>query len=186
LRGPNLWSKHTSVEALVQCDTQDSIDVRISAPDFSNRLRHLFPSIYSIYNSSSESVYTFAHALEEATLSLQIEAGCPVTFSRTTATPKEGLYQVVVQYTVEQVGRLAIGYAQELLQAAMNNTDFSLAKAIANLREVDEDLRLGPSTASIVNAGLNRNIPFIRLTEGSLSSNSIEPLVSTASIIWTG
>jgi len=168
LRGPNLWSKHTSVEALVQCDTQHSIDVRISAPDFSNRLRHLFPSIYSIYNSTSESVYTFAHALEEATLSLQIEAGCPVTFSRTTATPKEGLYQVVVQYTVEQVGRLAIGYAQELLQAAMNNTDFSLAKAIANLREVDEDLRLGPSTASIVNAGLNRNIPFIRLTEGSL------------------
>jgi cyanophycin synthetase len=91
-----------------------------------------------------------------------------VTFSRTTATPKEGLYQVVVQYTVEQVGRLAIGYAQELLQAALNNTDFSLAKAIATLREVDEDLRLGPSTASIVNAGLNRNIPFIRLTEGSL------------------
>ena len=168
LRGPNLWSKHTSVEALVQCDTQHSIDLRISVPDFSKQLRHLFPSIYSIYNSTSESVYTFAHALEEATLSLQIEAGCPVTFSRTTATPKEGLYQVVVQYTVEQVGRLAIGYAQELLQAALNNTDFPLAKAIAQLREVDEDLRLGPSTASIVNAGLNRNIPYIRLTEGSL------------------
>ena len=168
LRGPNLWSKHTSVEALVQCDTQHNIDLRISVPDFSKRLRHLFPSIYSIYNSTSESVYTFAHALEEATLSLQIEAGCPVTFSRTTATPNEGLYQVVVQYTVEQVGRLAIGHAQELLQAALNNTDFPLANVIAQLREVDEDLRLGPSTASIVNAGLNRNIPHIRLTEGSL------------------
>ena len=168
LRGPNLWSKHTSVEALVQCDTQHNIDLRISVPDFSKRLRHLFPSIYSIYNSTSESVYTFAHALEEATLSLQIEAGCPVTFSRTTATPNEGLYQVVVQYTVEQVGRLAIGHAQELLQAALNNTDFPLANVIAQLREVDEDLRLGPSTASIVNAALNRNIPHIRLTEGSL------------------
>ena len=168
LRGPNLWSKHTSVEALVQCDTQHSIDLRISVPDFSKRLRHLFPSIYSIYSSTSETAYTFAHALEEATLSLQIEAGCPVTFSRTTATPNDGLYQVVVQYTVEQVGRLAIGFAQELLQAAFNNTDFPLAKVIAQLREVDEDLRLGPSTASIVNAGLNRNIPFIRLTEGSL------------------
>jgi len=168
LRGPNLWSKHTSVEALVQCDTQHNIDLRISVPDFSKRLRHLFPSIYSIYNSTSESVYTSAHALEEATLSLQIEAGCPVTFSRTTATPNEGLYQVVVEYTVEQVGRLAIGFAQELLQAALNNTDFPIAKVIAQLREVDEDLRLGPSTASIVNAGLNRNIPYIRLTEGSL------------------
>ena len=168
LRGPNLWSKHTSVQALVQCDTQHNIDLRISVPDFSKRLRHLFPSIYSIYNSTSESVYTFAHALEEATLSLQIEAGCPVTFSRTTATPNEGLYQVVVQYTVEQVGRLAIGHAQELLQAALNNTDFPLANVIAQLREVDEDLRLGPSTASIVNAALNRNIPHIRLTEGSL------------------
>ena len=168
LRGPNLWSKHTSIEALVQCDTQTNIDLRVSVPDFAQRLRHLFPSIYSIYNSSSESVYTFAHALEEATLSLQIEAGCPVTFSRTTATPKEGLYQVVVQYTVEQVGRLAIRYAQQLLQAALENTDFPLAQAVAELREVDEDLRLGPSTASIVNAGLARNIPHIRLTEGSL------------------
>jgi len=168
LRGPNLWSKHTSVEALVQCDTQHNIDLRISVPDFSKRLRHIFPSVYSIYNSSSESAYTFAHALEEVTLSLQIEAGCPVTFSRTTATPSEGLYQVVVQYTVEQVGRLAIGHAKELVLAALNNTDFPVAKVIAELREVDEDLRLGPSTASIVNAGLNRHIPFIRLTEGSL------------------
>ena len=67
LRGPNLWSKHTSVEALVQCDAQHPTDLRISAPDFSKQLRHLFPSVYSIYNSTSESVYTFAHALEEVT-----------------------------------------------------------------------------------------------------------------------
>ena len=26
LRGPNLWSKHTSIEALVQCDISSELD----------------------------------------------------------------------------------------------------------------------------------------------------------------
>jgi len=168
LRGPNLWSKHTSIEALVQCDLSRELDLRHSPNGFEQRLRHLFPSIYSIYTTATDTPYTLAHALEEATLSLQIEAGCPVSFSRTTGTPKSGLYQVVIEYTVEQVGRLAIRYAQQLCNAALEDSAFDLKQALAEIREMDEDLRLGPSTGSIVNAGVARNIPFIRLTEGSL------------------
>jgi cyanophycin synthetase len=168
LRGPNLWSKHTSIEALVQCDVSRDLDLRPSKKGFEQRLRHLFPSIYSIYTTATDTPYTLAHALEEATLSLQIEAGCPVSFSRTTSTPKTGLYQVVIEYTVEQVGRLAIRYAQQLCNAALEDATFDLKQALAEIRELDEDLRLGPSTGSIVNAGVARNIPFIRLTEGSL------------------
>jgi cyanophycin synthetase len=40
--------------------------------------------------------------------------------------------------------------------------------AIDQLRNLDEDIRLGPSTGSIVNAAIARGIPFRRLTEGSL------------------
>ena len=168
LRGPNLWSKHTSVEALVQCDLSQELDLRKSHNGFEQRLRHLFPSVHSNYAANTDTPYTLAHALEETTLSLQIEAGCPVSFSQTTSTPKTGLYQVVIQYTVEQVGRMALRYAQQLCMAALQDTTFDVKQAVAELRELDEDLRLGPSTASIVNAGVARNIPYIRLTEGSL------------------
>jgi cyanophycin synthetase len=39
---------------------------------------------------------------------------------------------------------------------------------VTRLRDVDEDLRLGPSTGSIVSAAIARGIPYRRLTEGSL------------------
>jgi cyanophycin synthetase len=55
-----------------------------------------------------------AHALEFAALGLQAQAGCPVTFSRTTATLEPGIYQVVVEYSEESVGRLAFELAEAL------------------------------------------------------------------------
>ena len=43
LRGPNLWSRHTSVEAIVSCD---QIECNITHLDgFESRLRESFPEI---------------------------------------------------------------------------------------------------------------------------------------------
>jgi cyanophycin synthetase len=39
---------------------------------------------------------------------------------------------------------------------------------MADLRELDEDERLGPSTGAIVEAAVARGIPYRRLTRGSL------------------
>jgi cyanophycin synthetase len=46
--------------------------------------------------------------LEVAALSLQAQAGCPVTFSRTQRPWSTGTFQVVVEYTEEAVGKLAM------------------------------------------------------------------------------
>ena len=109
-----------------------------------------------------------AHVLELVALGLQAQAGCPVTFSRTTATQESGVYQVVVQYTEESVGRLALELAQQLCSAAKQGKSFDLAAALAQLSGLDEDVRLGPSTGSIVDAAVARGIPYRRLTDGSL------------------
>jgi cyanophycin synthetase len=106
--------------------------------------------------------------LELAALGLQAQAGCPVTFSRTSATVEPGVYQVVFEYSEESVGRRAFKLAQQLCEAALHNTAFDLAAALHELRELDEDERLGPSTGSIVQAAVARGIPFRRLTHGSL------------------
>ncbi|MEY2659916.1 MAG: cyanophycin synthetase [Pseudomonadota bacterium] len=166
LRGPNLWTRHTAIEALVQCAPEHG-DIK-TLPDFETRLRHLFPGMGTLQATEHKAKISLAHALEAATLHLQTEAGCPVTFSRTTPTPDTGLYQVVVEYTEEPVGRLALKLAMQLIQAALANTDFDLDRALHELRELDEDIRLGPSTGSIVDAAVARGIPYRRLTEGSL------------------
>jgi cyanophycin synthetase len=66
------------------------------------------------------------------------------------------------------VGRLALELAHGLLQALSAHTPWDIPAAIARLQELDEDIRLGPSTGAIVQAAIARDIPFRRLTQGSL------------------
>jgi len=166
LRGPNLWSRHTAIEAIVTCPEAE----RSLAPNhpIEQRLRRIFPEVGPIEGSRPGQAPSMAHALEKVTLALQAQAGCPVTFSRTTATEESGVYQVVVQYSEEAVGRLALELAEQLCKAAMGSQGFDLENALAQLHELDEDVRLGPSTGSIVDAAVARGIPFRRLTDGSL------------------
>jgi cyanophycin synthetase len=166
LRGPNLWSRHTAIEAIVSCQP-DECQLGLRHP-VEQRLRQIFPEVGPIEPLRPGSPATMAHALEKVTLALQSQAGCPVTFSRTTATQETGVYQVVVHYTEEAVGRLALDLAHALCQAALTGHAFDLDNAINRLHELDEDVRLGPSTGSIVDAAMARGIPHRRLTDGSL------------------
>jgi cyanophycin synthetase len=164
LRGPNLWSRHTAIEAIVSC-SDDEIAIT-DRPGFETRLRKLFPAVGALRTGGTVSL---AHVLEAAALALQEEAGCPVSFSRTQTTVERGTYQVVVEYSEEAVGRLAFDLAQQLIEATLDpKASFDVDAGIARLRETDEDVRLGPSTGSIVQAAASRGIPFRRLTEGSL------------------
>ena len=166
LRGPNLWSQHTAIEAIVKCDPSEyTID---ELPGFEARLRALFPALGPLQPTGHSEAVALAHVLELAALGLQAQAGCPVSFSRTTETVEPGVFQVAVEYTEEAVGRLAMDLATALLAAARSDHAFELAEALRQLRELDEEVRLGPSTGAIVQAAVARNIPFRRLTDGSL------------------
>ena len=166
LRGPNLWSRHTAIEAIISCSESERVINNL--PGFEARLRDRFPEIALLQPTVSDDIVSMAHALEFATLGLQAQAGCPVTFSRTAQTLEPGVYQVVVEYSEEAVGRLAFELAQALCQAAGADQPFDLADALRRLRELDEEVRLGPSTGSIVYAAIARKIPYRRLTEGSM------------------
>ena len=166
LRGPNLWSRHTAIEAIVSCSDLERDIANIDG--FESHLRARFPEIGRLQLPGHTEAVTMAHILEAAALALQAQAGCPVAFSRTSATVEAGVYQVVFEYSEEAVGRLAFGQARALCVAALDNAPFDLAAALARLRELDEDVRLGPSTGAIVEAAQRRGIPYRRLTGGSL------------------
>ena len=166
LRGPNLWSRHTAIQAIVTCEGAECAIAQL--PGFEARLRDRFPDLGDLIPSDHLDTVSMAHALEFAALGLQAQAGCPVTFSRTTQTVEPGVYQVVVEYTEEDVGRLAFERAEQLCLAALNDTPFDLEGTLKELRDLDEDIRLGPSTGAIVSAAVARGIPYRRLTQGSL------------------
>ncbi|WP_454676349.1 cyanophycin synthetase [Achromobacter marplatensis] len=166
LRGPNLWSKNTAIEAIVSCaDAECSID---NLPEFEARLRARLPQIGLMRPEGHQGAVSIAHVLQIVALTMQAHAGCPVTFGRTSSTIEPGVFQVVVEYSEEEVGKLAMELAQALVRAALDDTPFDFADALKRLRELDEDVRLGPSTGAIVNAAVARNIPFRRLTQGSM------------------
>ncbi|TCS71173.1 cyanophycin synthetase [Sulfuritortus calidifontis] len=166
LRGPNLWSRHTAIEALVVCSPAErSIDAMVG---FEAALRARFPDIGALRPIGYEGEVSLAHALAFAALRLQSQAGCPVTFCQATETVEAGVYLVAVEYTEEAVGRLALDLAEVLCQAAVEDKPFDLTDAIARLHELDADIRLGPSTGAIVQAAVARGIPYRRLTQGSL------------------
>ncbi|MDQ8033853.1 cyanophycin synthetase [Bordetella genomosp. 1] len=166
LRGPNLWSRNTAIEAVASCaDDECSLALR---PELEARLRGRFPQLGLLQPEGHADAVSLAHVLQIIALQLQAYAGCPVTFGRTSPTIEPGVFQVVVEYSEEEVGRLAMTLARELIDAALADTPFDVPDALRRLRELDEDVRLGPSTGSIVNAATARNIPYHRLTQGSM------------------
>ena len=151
---------------MVRCNDSECSVSRL--PGFEARLRTRFPDIGPMRSVGQEGDISVAHALAYAALGLQAQAGCPVAFTRVTQTVERCVFQVVVEYTEEAVGRLALALAENLCDAAIHDTPFDLAEALARLSELDEDERLGPSTGSIVAAAAARGIPWRRLTKGSM------------------
>ncbi|MBV5344355.1 MAG: cyanophycin synthetase, partial [Rhodoferax sp.] len=89
LRGPNLWSRHTCIEAILTCTPEEC--ALPTGSQFEKQLRRIFPAVSALEGTRPGDPASMAHALEKITLGLQAQAGCPVTFSRTTATQEPGV-----------------------------------------------------------------------------------------------
>lgn len=165
LRGPNIWGKLTVIETTLELTLHE--DQPHSIPGFDLRLREYLPDI-ALLQLPDQQKTTLAHILAFVMLKLQGQAGCPVSFSRVVKIAETANWRVVVEYTEEAVGRLALEQSLALCQAAAEATPFDTHGAISRLHELYEDVRLGPSTNSIVQAAIRRKIPYRRLTDGSL------------------
>ena len=179
LRGPNMWTYHPVIEVWV--DIGDLEDYPSSLiPGFYERLVKALPSLVEHRCSYGETGGFLkrveegtwpAHIMEHLTLELQNLAGIPGGFGKARDGDRRGVYKVMVSAINEEVTLTALKYARDLyLALAQDNQD---GAALANdiiekLRDLGDDLLLGPSTACIVNAAEERGIPSIRLSEGNL------------------
>lgn len=176
LRGPNIWANFPVLEVWVDLEElKDTSSEMI--PGFNERLKGWLPSM--IEHRCSEGVRGgfferlrrgtwMGHILEHTTLELQSLAGNEVGFGRAREMSTEGLYKVAIEYLNEDVAMAALDTAFRLLQAAINDTAFDVAAEVEKLRGLVHQHCLGPSTASIVAAAKERDIPCIRMNNDSL------------------
>ena len=118
------------------------------------------------------------HVLEHVAIELQNMAGEEVTFGRTRSIEgRPGVYSVVYEYAQREEGIEAGELALKLLSSLLPE-ELSAVRAVPAAwswpEARDEFIRfaqkraLGPSTASLVRAAEERNIPWVRLNEQSL------------------
>jgi len=171
LNGPNIWTYRPVLEAVVDIgDLEDAPSNTI--PGFADRLAAWIPSLIE-HRCSYEERGGFlrrlqegtwpAHILEHVTLELQNLAGMPGGFGKARETPLRGVYKVIVRAWHEDVTRAALLAARELVLAAMDDRPYDVAATVEHLSDMVDSLCLGPSTACIVDAADDRDIPAIRL-----------------------
>ncbi len=179
LRGPNMWTYHPVIEVWVDIGDLEDYPSNL-IPGFYDRLVEALPSLVEHRCSIGETGGFLmrvkegtwpAHIMEHLTLELQNLAGIPGGFGKARDGDRRGVYKVMVSAINEEVTLTALKYARDLYLALVQDNKDCVAQVrtiIEELRDLGDDLLLGPSTACIVNAAEERGIPSIRLSEGNL------------------
>lgn len=146
-------------------------------PGFRQRIEAMFPSMFEHRCSEGtpggffyriERGTWMGHVIEHIALEIQTLAGMDTGFGRTRETRTPGIYNVVFSYVEEQVGLYAAEASVAIAEALIAGTDYDLEKDIQKMREIRERVRLGPSTGSLVDEAVARDIPWIRMGTNSL------------------
>src|SRR6185437_8876628 len=178
MRGPNYWSIRRKKLIVMRLDLEEMEQRPTNKIDgFLERMQILLPGL--IEHRCSENVKGgfflrvkegtwMGHVIEHIALEIQTLAGMDCGFGRTRSTKDPGVYNVVFSYMEEKVGVYAAKAAVRITEALVSDTHYDLEEDIRTMREMRERERFGPSTGSIVDEAIARDIPYIRLNNQSL------------------
>ena len=178
LRGPNIWSVQRKKLIQMRLDLEEMEQFPTNKIEgFRERIEAMFPTMIEHrcsegtrggFFSRIERGTWMGHVIEHIALEIQTLAGMETGFGRTRETKTPGVYNVVFSYTEENVGMFAAESAVAIAEALIAGTEYDLEADIQKMREIRERVRLGPSTGSIVEEAVARDIPWIRLGTNSL------------------
>ncbi|MBS7787397.1 cyanophycin synthetase [Flavobacterium sp. CYK-55] len=178
LRGPNIWSVQRKKLIQMRLDLEDMEQKPTNKiPGFRERIEAMFPTMIEHRCSEGTRGGFFSridrgtwmgHVIEHIALEIQTLAGMETGFGRTRETKTPGVYNVVFSYVEESVGMFAAESAVRIAEALIAGTEYDVQADIQKMREIRERVRLGPSTGSIVDEAVARDIPWIRLGTNSL------------------
>ncbi|WP_085308049.1 cyanophycin synthetase [Planktotalea arctica] len=187
-RGPNIYAKFPVIRHVVDIGILEDWPSAKIGEDFIEQLLDALPGLAEhgcsyrehggfIRRLREDEGTWMAHIWEHMSIELQNVAGLDVTFGRTRGAGESGLYNMVFQYEQEEVGlhasQLALDFIHNLLpDHLLENSErvegFDYTAEREKFIRAAQRKALGPSTASLVNAAIARDIPWMRLNEYSL------------------
>ena len=187
-RGPNIYALFPVIRHTVDLEELEQWPTARLGTKFINDLLERLPGLQEhgcsygepggfVRRMREEEGTWLGHVLEHVALELQNTAGAQVSFGKTRSTDEAGQYDMVYEYEGEQVGleagRLAIDLLHCLLPKDLQpddapGSDFDFDKQRDDFIRYAQRRALGPSTAALVKAAEERNIPWIRLNDHSL------------------
>src|SRR3954468_19555062 len=176
LRGPNYWR----LAPVIACDVQLGTLEHLSSadiPGFYERLTEALPTLAEHYCTRQEpggflerlrEGTHLPHILEHVALELQSLTGSDVTFGRVVPSGDPHTWWVIVAYEEEEVGLQSMRDAVRVIRACISEEQIDVDAIIEQLLSLYEAVRLGPSTAAVVEEAKRRGIPVRRLNNYSL------------------
>ena len=185
-RGPNLYALRKVIRLKVDLGELEDYPTR-KLPGFVDRLLELIPTLHEhtcsyaqpggfVRRMTEDEGTWLGHVLEHVAIELQCLAGTPVTYGKTRGQElPTGQYWVIYSYDEEAVGLeagvLALRLIRHLLppeREAHDPSPFDFQAELESFVRLAQRRAFGPSTASLVRAAEDRDIPWIRLNERSL------------------
>lgn len=178
LRGPNIWSVYRKKVIQMRLDLEEMEQYPTNKIEgFRERIELLLPSLITHRCSEGHRGGFFkriemgtwmGHVIEHIALEIQTLAGMETGYGRTRETKTSGTYNVVFSYVEENVGIYAAEASVRIAEALISGEEYDIEADLQRMREIRERDRLGPSTGSIVEEAVSRDIPWIRLGSNSL------------------
>ncbi|MEM7167020.1 MAG: cyanophycin synthetase [Planctomycetota bacterium] len=186
--GPNLYANFPVVRMVIDLGHLEAWPSARLGSDFIDGLLDKLPGLHEhgcsyrepggfVRRMREDEGTWLGHIFEHVTIELQNVAGADVTFGKTRSADRPGVYDVVYEFEEQDVGleagKLAMTLLQSLLPAELRDSgavpaDFDFDEERDSFIRYAQRRSLGPSTASLVKAAQERDIPFLRLNRYSL------------------
>lgn len=187
-RGPNVYALFPVIRHQVDIGVLEEWPTGKLGPDFVEPLLLALPGLHEHGCSYGEpggfvrrlrenDGTWMGHVWEHVAIELQNVAGADVSFGKTRGSGELGQYNMIYQFEQEQVGlqagQLALDLLrsllpQDLVEPDLRDPDFDFERQRDSFIRSAQRRALGPSTASLVKAARDRDVPWLRLNDHSL------------------
>jgi cyanophycin synthetase len=185
-RGPNQYALRKVIRLRVDLGELEDYPTR-KLPGFTEALLAAMPTLYEhtcsydepgglIRRMTEDEGTWLGHVLEHVAIELQCLAGTPVSYGKTRSHDLPlGQYHVIFSFDEEVVGLEAGEIGLRLIRSLLPpereahlSGAFDFQEELEGLVRLAQRRAFGPSTAALVHAAEERDIPWIRLNDRSL------------------
>ena len=188
--GPNLYAHFPVIRHIIDLGVLEEWPTKKLGTKFINGLLKALPGLHEhgcsygepggfVRRMKEDEGTWLGHVWEHVAIELQNIAGSDVTFGKTRSIDEPGQYTMVFEYKQRDVGleagRIGRELILKLLPAKLKkqlhgefDAEFNFEEERDLFIEFAQRMELGPSTASLVKAAIERDIPWLRLNKYSL------------------